>query len=250
MIPPLELLARKLVSSFRRKGLVGTLKSFVVEIEDIYFDRRFGVHTLETTRDHDLPTGPCGISPTKIKRLRKMLTELQISYRDFVFLDLGSGKGRALLIASEFPFKRIIGVEILPELHSLAGKNIGAYRSATQKCSAIELHCCNATLYRMPPENTVLFLSNPFGSPVLSQLLTSLKESLQNHPRQVYLVYHNPFCHDLIVQSGVLEVVHVAELYAVFKNRMPAVRVPDDRGQPPRDNENRTPGDIRTRVMS
>jgi hypothetical protein len=113
----------------------------------------------------------------------------------------------------------------LSELHLISEKNIRVYKSKTQKCGAIESNCCDATLYQMPPENTVLFLSNPFEHPIVSSVLTNLRESLQNHPRELYFVYHNPVCHDLIIQSGFLEVVRTTDLYAVYKNKMPASRV-------------------------
>jgi hypothetical protein len=225
MIPSPKLVVAKFVSSYRRhKGLVGTLKSCAEEIEDIWFDRRFGVDTIETTSDRALPAVPFGIryQPTKIKRLRKIFGELRVSYQDFIFLDVGSGKGRVLLVASEFPFRRIIGVEFLPELHSIAEKNIRAYRSTTQKCSAIESLCCDATAYRMPPGNMVIFLSNPFEHPIVSRLMINLKESLQNHPRQVYLIYHNPVCHNLIMRLDFLEVSSVAQLYTIYKSKLPA----------------------------
>jgi len=221
-----SLVATKLVSSLHRRGLVGTLKSCATEIEDIWFDRRFGIDTLETTRDWSLPAVPFGIhyQPTKIARLKKIFREFRIRFEEYIFLDLGSGKGRALLIASEFPFKRIIGVEVLPELHVISKKNIRAYKSKTQKCSVIESNCCDATLYQLPPENTVLFLSNPFEHPIVSRVLTNLRESLQSHPRKVYFVYHNPVCHDLIIQSSFLEVVRTTPLYTIYKNKMLASR--------------------------
>src|ERR1700730_12933596 len=225
MIPSSKLVVAKFVSSYcRHKGVVGILKSWAEEIEDIWFDRRFGVDTLETTSDRALPAVPFGTryQPTKIKRLRKIFGELRVSYQDFIFLDIGSGKGRVLLLASEFPFKRIIGVEFLPELHSIAEKNMRAYRSTTQKCRTVESHCCDATVYRMPPENTVLFLSNPFEHPIVSSLMRNLRESLQNYPRQFYLVYHNPVCHDLVIESGFLEAVRVTGLYNIYRSRMPA----------------------------
>jgi hypothetical protein len=222
-----KLVATKLVSSLRRRGLGGTLKSCAAEIEDIWFDRRFGIDTLGTARDWSLPTGPFGVGyqPTKITRLKKIFRELRINFGDYIFLDLGSGKGRALLVASEFPFKRIIGVEVLSEFHLIAERNIRAYRSTTQKCSAIESHCCDATLYQLPPDNIVLFLSNPFEHPIVSRVLTNLRESLLTHPRKVYVVYHNPVCHDLIIRSDFLEVVRTTDLYAIYKSKMPASRV-------------------------
>jgi hypothetical protein len=202
--------------------MVGTLRSCAEEIEDIWFDWEFGIRTIVTAGDRALPVISCGIpyAPTKVRRLKRILSELRVNHGEFIFLDVGSGKGRALLVASEFPFRRIIGVEVLPELHFTAEKNIRAYRSTTQKCRVIELHCCDATDYRLSTENTVLFLSNPFEAPMVSRLLTNLRESLQSHPRQVYLVYHNPVCHELIVESDLFDVVLATSLYAVYKNRM------------------------------
>ena len=55
-------------------------------------------------------------------------------FRDFIFIDLGSGKGRALLMASDYPFRRIVGVELLPQLHRAAQDNLTKYRSETQQC--------------------------------------------------------------------------------------------------------------------
>ncbi len=52
------------------------------------------------------------------------ISSLLIDYRQFVFVDFGFGKGTALLLATEFPFKRIIGVEFSPELHRIAEENI------------------------------------------------------------------------------------------------------------------------------
>src|SRR4029077_8468586 len=110
----------------------------------------------------------------------------------------------------------------LPELNSIAEKNIRAYRSKTQKCSAIESLCCDATAYRMPPGNTVIFLSNPFEHPIVSRLMINLRESLQSYSRQIYLIYHNPVCHNLIIQLSFLETISVTKLYAIYKSKMPA----------------------------
>jgi SAM-dependent methyltransferase len=209
--------------------MVGTLKSCAAEIGEIRFDRKFRIETLETMSDRTNGRSAGNHSadnlryqPTKIRTLRKIFAELHINYEDFIFLDLGSGKGRALLIASEFPFRRIIGVEISTELHSIAQKNIRTYQNSTQKCSAIDSLCCDAALYPMPPENMVLFLFNPFTGPTLARILANLSESLRNHPSDVYLVYNNPVCHDLIANSGFLGAVSVTELYAIYKNKKPA----------------------------
>jgi SAM-dependent methyltransferase len=238
----IKLLSAKLLSSFRRGGLVGVLKRSVMEVEEIRFDRKFGINTRGTLAECAIPAGYDrnlyeSYSPTKIRTLREIFRELPVSFENFIFLDFGSGKGRTLLVASEFPFRRIIGVEFSPELHSIAKKNIRAYRSATQKCSVIESYCCNATLYPIPSENTVLFLFNPFKGPIVSQILTNLRESLRSHPRQIYLIYYNPVFHKLIIDCHLLEIVRVTKSCSIYKNRtlvsgnpMPTIDDSTDKG--------------------
>src|ERR1700733_13400481 len=72
--------------------------------------------------------------PTEPSLFREMMASLPIAFDEFTFVDLGSGKGRTLLMASDYPLKKIIGVEILPELHKIAQKNLAAYMSESRKC--------------------------------------------------------------------------------------------------------------------
>jgi hypothetical protein len=73
----------------------------------------------------------------------------------------------------------------------------------------------------MPLGNTVVFLSNPFEHPIVSRLMINLRESLRCHSRQIYIVYHNPVCHNLIMQYNFLEVISVTGLYAIYKSKLP-----------------------------
>jgi tRNA G46 methylase TrmB len=52
--------------------------------------------------------------------IRETLNSIPLQPNVFAFIDMGSGKGRALLVASEFPFARIVGVEISRELSGIA----------------------------------------------------------------------------------------------------------------------------------
>ncbi len=70
------------------------------------------------------------------ERFRALMAALPINFSEFTFVDFGSGKGRALLLASEYPFKKILGLEFSPELHDVAVANIRRYRSESQKCRA------------------------------------------------------------------------------------------------------------------
>ncbi len=137
--------------------------------------------------------------PTDPALFREMMANLPIAFDQFTFVDLGSGKGRTLLMASEYPFRKIIGVELLAELHRAAEKNIRAYHSATQRCNRIEAVCADACEFIFPDTPMLLYLFNPLPEPGLRRTIRNLEQSLRQSPRQVWIVYHNP------AMSGLLE---------------------------------------------
>jgi|HubBroStandDraft_1064217.scaffolds.fasta_scaffold62966_3 SAM-dependent methyltransferase len=136
--------------------------------------------------------------PTHPKLIFEILDSLKIDHRDFIFVDLGSGKGRTLFAASEFPFQKVIGVEFADELHKIALKNARNYRSRTQVCKNIECLLMDASRFVIPTVPTVFFLYNPFGPPVLIPVLRNIEKSLSDAPREVLLVYVAAFHAQLI----------------------------------------------------
>ena len=97
----------------------------------------------------------------------EILSALPAPPNGFTFIDLGSGKGRTLLMASDYPFQRIIGVELLDELNHIAKQNIATYHSEKQQCFNIETYCGDARAFQFPQEPLVLYLFNPFPDYVL-----------------------------------------------------------------------------------
>ena len=139
--------------------------------------------------------------PTEPALFQEMMASLPIEFDQFTFIDLGSGKGRTLLMASEYPFMRIIGVELLPELHQIAQENLASYKSESQKCFALEAVCGDATDFPFPAEPVVLYLFNPLPEAGLRQVLRTLERSPNTDSRTVYLVYHNPQLDRVLIES-------------------------------------------------
>src|SRR5438552_6207427 len=115
--------------------------------------------------------------PTEPAIFQDMMSSLPIDFGEFTFVDIGSGKGRTLLMASEYAFRRIVGVEILPELHRIAEENIRAYTSPTQRCSQIESVCADALEFALPEERLLLYLFNPLPVAALQLVLGKLERS-------------------------------------------------------------------------
>jgi Methyltransferase domain len=107
-------------------------------------------------------------------------------------IDFGSGKGRAFLLASEYPFKRIIGIEFAPELHLAAQQNIQKYSLRHAMCGPVESVCTDFLDFPLPDEPTVFFFFDPCEDAVLIKLLRNIRDSLAQHPRPAYLVYVGP----------------------------------------------------------
>lgn len=121
----------------------------------------------------------------------QFIQTLSLDYSQFVFVDIGSGKGRALLLAAAYPFKAIVGVELAAELHTIAEKNIQAYPESQKVCLNITSVCRNALHFSFPNEPLVIFLYNPFIAQVLIQFVKDLIRSVTQQPRDVYLYYWN-----------------------------------------------------------
>jgi hypothetical protein len=154
--------------------------------------------------------------PTDPALFQEMLGSLETDFRDFVFIDIGSGKGRTLLMASDYPFRRIIGVELLPELHRVAQENIRNYKSDSQQCFALESICADAREFSFPPEPTVLYLFNPLPEPGVVQLLTNLEQSVREHPRPLLVIYHNPVLEHVLANGKWLKKIGGTHQYSIF----------------------------------
>jgi SAM-dependent methyltransferase len=128
-------------------------------------------------------------APIEPERFRAIIASLSLRFEEYVFVDYGSGKGRALLLASEFPFKRVIGLEFSPELHATAQQNIAKYHPPERKCAAVESLCMDFLDFVLPLEPLVLFFFNPCDTTMLVRTLARIQQSLNAHPREIHLVY-------------------------------------------------------------
>jgi SAM-dependent methyltransferase len=158
--------------------------------------------------------------PTEPALFHEILDTLQqqtnLNFADFTFLDLGSGKGRTLLMAADYPFRRVVGVELLPTLHQTAQENLRLYKSDAQKCFAIEAVCTDAATFPIPDDPLVMYLFNPLPESALRQVIGSIEQSLRAHPRAVYVLYHNPLLEAVLHESEALRKIAGTHQYSLF----------------------------------
>ncbi len=143
--------------------------------------------------------------------------DLHIEHREFQFVDFGSGKGRVLLMASEYPFRKITGVEFSQELHGIAEQNIRRYRSATQQCKNLESICMDAMAFPIPSGPVVLFFCNPFGPEVLGPVVNNIQRAIEETTREVYVVYAHPRHEHLMDNNPALKRVAEGTWHIIYK---------------------------------
>lgn len=202
---------RAVYGSLRERGLEVTFRYLVVRILDlvdgIRFDLRHGVHTVGLAPAADESRGFFYRS-SPVRLLKRSIESTSIHYKHFVFIDLGSGKGRALFLAAAFPFKRILGVELSKKLHEVATRNIAAYKPRTASSAEIHSICSDAATYDFPQEPLVIYMFNPFPENVFSDILANLKISWERNPRSIFVIYVKPFLSLLLDRCGFLERDH------------------------------------------
>jgi SAM-dependent methyltransferase len=218
-----------------RNGLFSTARTFLQEMwgflrestpeqrrrryGDIEYDWDYAVNTTSATvswRDRLLGVFHSAYQPTEPAAFHEMLAAVPVDVSGFTFIDLGSGKGRTLLMASEYPFRRIIGVELLPALNRVACENLQAFKGAKQRCFAIESICGDAREFEFPTEPTVLYLFNPLPEAGLATVVRRLGASAKNHPRPIMVLYHNPIQEQILMECAALKKIGGTHQYSIF----------------------------------
>ncbi len=107
----------------------------------------------------------------------------------WTFLDLGAGKGRAVLSAAARPYKQVVGVEFAAELVAVARANVQASRHRSPRVSIVE---ADATVCKLPDGALIVFLFNPFGPPVIDAVIARLAAHRATTRAPVRVAYLNP----------------------------------------------------------
>ena len=178
---------------------------------DVAFDHQYGVDTGGNVR----PTAETvsgrnwifGVSYQAVDAASfvETLNRVPIRHSEFTFIDFGAGKGRALLLASGFLFKRIVGVEYCEELAEIARRNIHQYPPAAKRGGPIEVVSADAAEFPIPAGPLVLFFFNPFGESVMGKVVHNVVVSFQADQRRVLVVYFTPYFDALWERTGLFQ---------------------------------------------
>jgi SAM-dependent methyltransferase len=224
-------LYRRIQRAFQRRGVLDTARLALVQLletiqklspssirarvaewtADTAFDRTYGVDTggkIHPSAMHDVESKSWVFGEryqaTMPDVFQEMIGSSSIKPHCYSFIDFGSGKGRVLLLASQLPFRRVVGVEYSPSLHRIAALNLSRVRLADHRSAPVESVCMDATRFPIPEEPVVLFFYNPFDGRVMEIVRDNVVRSYEDNPRSIIVIYHNPQYSDLWDAVGFL----------------------------------------------
>jgi len=199
--------ASRLISGIRRHGVQGALVIIGMRIyailDDILFDFQYETDTRKWVDLNDLSitsdNKKSGILyvPSPVWSSRKLFSKLSIPTNS-ILVDFGCGKGRVLMIASEFGFKKVKGVDFSSDLCKIAINNCNKYKEKNGNNTEYQIFESDVVEYNIKGDENFFYLYNPFDDKVLDQVLNNIILSITENPRRVWIIYREAIYHNLI----------------------------------------------------
>ena len=173
------------------------------------FDREHGVDTsgliggrhLAVGHKHDRHnTAYYGVAPSLFRELCGLWRETKPPHalENYSFVDFGAGKGRAMMLASEFPFREVVGIELNTKLVDVAERNLERWQSTHPTHCPMRVLTLEATEYQFPANPCLMYLFNPFTAPVLRRVLKRAAGSFANRVGELDMLYVNHECESVL----------------------------------------------------
>jgi len=144
--------------------------------------------------------GRMSYAPATWGVLERVLKRSEIGDGD-AFIDLGSGMGRTLLQAARFPFRRVIGIDVVDEFNDIARATLERNRRRLV-CKEYEVLTADLASYEIPGDITVVFLFDPVEGDLFDAVVDQLLATLTRNPRLLRVIYVTPRFGDRLVKTG------------------------------------------------
>jgi SAM-dependent methyltransferase len=167
---------------------------------------------LRSGRPHDsMNNGYSAVAPSVFReacrRWRETLPASAARIEAYTFVDVGAGKGRALLLAAELPFRKVIGVELNEDLARIAHQNVALWSRMARPRIKLRVMAQDAAEFRWPRSPLLVYLNNPFECELVAQLAASIAAAAASGPGLADLLYVNPACAERLARQGLFKLL-------------------------------------------
>jgi SAM-dependent methyltransferase len=191
------------------------------------YDVRTGLDTVADFPESERPENAAHDDAVHYARISprifaRVLKDLGVTPGEFAFVDLGCGKGAALVLAANHGFARVVGVELNDRLVRVAESNAAEYARRHPDAARIEAVLGDVVDFEWPESPTVVFLYNPFGAETLKDVLGNLEASIRKNPRDVAVAYVSPVHTHVLDDSPLFErLPSRSPRWAVYRSARP-----------------------------
>jgi SAM-dependent methyltransferase len=189
------------------------------------FDLKYGTYTGGYLRPDEIGSGGIhdamnngysAVAPSVFRdacrRWRETLPSSPARVEAYTFVDVGAGKGRALHLAAELPFSKIIGVEISDALARIAQGNATLWKRLARPQARIRVMREDAAEFRWPRTPLLVYLNNPLDCALVELLASRLAAAAASGPGLVDLLYVNPACAETLIRQGNFKLLWDAQI--------------------------------------
>jgi 16S rRNA A1518/A1519 N6-dimethyltransferase RsmA/KsgA/DIM1 with predicted DNA glycosylase/AP lyase activity len=165
----------------------------------IAYDYSRGLDFLEVISVEDLKLNNKVVhkgSPSGNKYLKNVFQGIEIN-KDESILDIGSAKGSALKVMLDFPFQNIDGIEISSKLAAISIKNFQKLKTDKVKIFNLDASC-----FQHYNNYKYFYLYNPFPEVTLKRVFSQMNRQIKG--KTIFVIYNNPTCHELLINSNFL----------------------------------------------
>jgi SAM-dependent methyltransferase len=190
------------IYSLKHRGLMNTC---ALGLKEWQKERELGIDTFGDKASNELSID-CGskegghlYQPSSSVIFERAMNALPFNFTDKVFLDIGSGKGRALILAAEAGFKKVIGIEYANELNDMAYTNIEKVKNRFPNTEFV-LREGDALAFDIPEEVDVIYHFNTFDENAVRSLMKKVKPVFVKQ-KSIYLIYVHPVHSDVLEEA-------------------------------------------------
>ncbi len=218
-------------ASSKRRGFFYSLK---IALAELSFDLTYHTDTItiqpvaEITDVTDEDKAHAAhYQPSYVWILSKMFRILApLTKQRGTFVDLGSGKGRVMMMAALQGYTNIIGVEFSKSLSRICENNLENFKRKSKKTSRFSAVTMNVINYKIPLDTSVIFLGNPFNGHIMKDVLTQINVSLEASPRDIYIAYFNPLHNEIFLENNYQLLIEEKDpsgvlIFQIFKKAAP-----------------------------
>jgi len=136
-----------------------------------------------------------------------VMTLMPEDLRQFAFVDVRAGRGRASLIAAKWNFNRIMAYEYDPETFDDLEMNIAQYPRSRMTCRNIDCYRGDLDGIALPNQPCVIYFSGAWREQMIPGVMDYVRDTYRQSPRRIYVVLENTADDTALEQDNIFDPV-------------------------------------------